>query len=520
MSNNPRALAATTVTRASERSALKRSFIAVGVAAAAIIAWDHAMRHDNDNNLPPKSPAPIHHANDNQRVLVGGPIGLSGAGRANFMTGPLPDSSTMQWVTISNGKRFQANAQSAPHFEGFLNALVAAGAPISTIGGYNRRHIAGSAHWSQHAYGNAIDTDQLGRNRVKAPFGAWARSHPDIIRAAARKYGIISGGDWHNPDFGHWEYGGSSGYQRPALGVVPSTGPQRKFAENVEDAIRQAAQSSGLDVGMLRAFTNIESGGNPNARTGRYHGLFQLSAAEFAAFGGKNIYDPYNNARIAAIKLKREADQFTRKFGRSPTPFDMYMVHQRGLAGYEQHLKSPDALAWTGLYNTTEGRQKGEGWARNTIIQNLPRAVLESMGGVERITNRQFIEWWRSRFKREAGRARQDDTPKSVAGGTADSTINSQPSQRAQALANVSAPELFTVRHNRRYHATVKLGAFERWATNEVITDKLRGLGFTEIEVKGSGSIREAQALWPGPDTTSLIDDHLTNVFELPDTPH
>jgi hypothetical protein len=254
---------------------------------------------------------------------------------------------------------------------------------------------------------------------------------------------------------------------------------------------------------MLRAFADIESGGNPSARTGSYHGIFQLSQAEFAALGGKNIYDPYDNARIAAIKLKREAHQFARKLGRNPTPFDMYMVHQRGLAGYEQHLKSPDALAWTALYNTAEGRQKGEGWAHKTITQNLPRPALERMGGVEKITNQQFVEWWRSRFEREAGRRR----------GAA--FLNSQTGQRSQVLANVSAPELFTVRQNRRYHATVKLGMLERWTSNEAIADKLRGLGFSEIEVKGSGSTREAHARWPHPAARFPIDEHLTNVFEL-----
>jgi hypothetical protein len=291
------------------------------------------------------------------------------------------------------------------------------------------------------------------------------------------------------------EYGGSTGDQGPAPSVVPPAGPHRQFADNVEDAIRQAGQSSGLDVRMLRVFTGIESGGNPSARTGHYHGLFQLSQAEFAALGGKNIYDPYDNARIAAIKLKGEAEQFSRKFGRNPTAFEMYMVHQRGFAGYEQHLKSPDALAWTALYNTAEGRQKGEGWARKTITQNLPRTVLESMGGVEKITNRQFVEWWRSRFEREASR-------RPVAGA-----------------ANVSTPERFTVRRNRLYHATVKLSAFERWATNGMIATKLRQFGFTEIEVRGSGTIREAQARWPGPDTTSAIDEHLANVLELIDHP-
>jgi hypothetical protein len=85
------------------------------------------------------------------------------------------------------------------------------------------------------------------------------------------------------------------------------------------------------------------------------------------------------------------------------------------------------------------------------------------------------------------------------------------------ALANASAPGGFTVRQGRRYHATVKLRGLEQWATNEMIADRLRRLGFTEIEVKGTGPIREAQARWPGPDTTSPIDEHLANVFELND---
>jgi hypothetical protein len=38
---------------------------------------------------------------------------------------------------------------------GLIDDLVAAGAPIHDIGAYNRRHIAGSSRWSQHAYGTA-----------------------------------------------------------------------------------------------------------------------------------------------------------------------------------------------------------------------------------------------------------------------------------------------------------------------------------------------------------------------------
>jgi hypothetical protein len=229
----------------------------------------------------------------------GGPKGMSGAGHANFMTGTLPSASSMKLVTTSNGIQFRANPKSAPHLQGFVNELEAAGAPITDIGGYNPRHIAGSARWSQHAYGNAVDIDQIDRNQVRAPFGAWAKSHPQAIREAARKYGIISGGDWSNPDFGHFEWGGGSG---------------------------------------------IESGSR-----------------------------------------------------------------------------------------------------------------------------------------------------------------------------NVPDPGLFTVHQGRRYRATVNLRGVEQWVTDEMIADGLRQRGFTEVEVTGSRAIREAQARWSGPDATFPIDEHLTNVQELPD---
>ena len=72
----------------------------------------------------------------------------------------------------------------------------------------------------------------------------------------------------------------------------------------------------------------------------------------------------------------------------------------------------------------------------------------------------------------------------------------------------------FTVRQGKRYRATIVLGWLERWAGNETITGKLREAGFSEIKVEGSGGTRQAEALWPGPDTTAEMPSQIIEVIE------
>ena len=73
----------------------------------------------------------------------------------------------------------------------------------------------------------------------------------------------------------------------------------------------------------------------------------------------------------------------------------------------------------------------------------------------------------------------------------------------------------FTVRQGRRYRATVTLGWFEQFASNDMIAGKLRDVGFADVTVTGDGDIRVAEALWPGPDTSAALDPHLLNVSEI-----
>lgn len=82
-------------------------------------------------------------------------------------------------------------------------------------------------------------------------------------------------------------------------------------------------------------------------------------------------------------------------------------------------------------------------------------------------------------------------------------------------LARMAAPS-FTVRTGRRYRATVSLGGWEMFASNDQVAEKLAEYGFVDIVVTGYGTTRQAEATWNGPDITAAIDPHLSNVVELP----
>jgi Transglycosylase SLT domain len=97
------------------------------------------------------------------------------------------------------------------------------------------------------------------------------------------------------------------------------------FAPPVQNAIDSAAQRYGIDPKDMRRTAAIESSGNPNARTGSYNGLFQLSNSEFQKFKPRadaSIWNAADNADAAAAKMKAEGDQFAHNFGREPSGFD------------------------------------------------------------------------------------------------------------------------------------------------------------------------------------------------------
>jgi hypothetical protein len=73
----------------------------------------------------------------------------------------------------------------------------------------------------------------------------------------------------------------------------------------------------------------------------------------------------------------------------------------------------------------------------------------------------------------------------------------------------------FTVRHGRRYRATITLTGFEQLASNGMIEGKLEAVGFTNVSVTGAGGMRQIEGTWNGPDTTAQIDPHLSNIQDI-----
>jgi soluble lytic murein transglycosylase-like protein len=85
----------------------------------------------------------------------------------------------------------------------------------------------------------------------------------------------------------------------PTPGPVPGV----SYAPgSVAAIIMAAASGAGVDGNWLVSIASCESGLRPNAYNpgGPYIGLFQFLPSTFAAHGGTNIYDPNQQATIAA----------------------------------------------------------------------------------------------------------------------------------------------------------------------------------------------------------------------------
>lgn len=74
---------------------------------------------------------------------------------------------------------------------------------------------------------------------------------------------------------------------------------------------------------------------------------------------------------------------------------------------------------------------------------------------------------------------------------------------------------VFTVRQGRRYRASIALSWWEQVASNDMIARQLEDAGFTEVSVTGSGTAREAEALWPNQDASADVPSQVSAVDEI-----
>src|ERR1700722_5900558 len=163
------------------------------------------------------------------------------------------------------------------------------------------------------------------------------------------------------------------------------------------EEIRHAADAFGLDFGYMKAVAKIESDFDPKQRTGSYVGLYQLSKYEFNRYGDGDILNARDNAIAAAYKIIVEAELFELRTHKKPTLSDLYLIHQQGIQGAEEHVGHPDRIAWQSMCATEEGQQKGEKWCRRAIWQNTLPEIKKIWKSVDNLTSAAFVRMWEQR---------------------------------------------------------------------------------------------------------------------------
>jgi hypothetical protein len=111
-----------------------------------------------------------------------------------------PQSGQRQTITLSNGTQVTVNAKAAEQFKGFFNDMIAAGAPVKSLGGYGNR----PGNPSQHPPGLAIDWAQHSRNVVDPDVQRWISSNRGVLDKLEEKWGMSGGEKWKSPDTGHF----------------------------------------------------------------------------------------------------------------------------------------------------------------------------------------------------------------------------------------------------------------------------------------------------------------------------
>jgi hypothetical protein len=184
--------------------------------------------------------------------------------------------------------------------------------------------------------------------------------------------------------------------------------PDRKPADTVLDSLRyiptgtaieeikRASDAFGLDFNFMKTVAKIESDFDPKQRTGSYIGLFQLSKGEFAQYGSGDILDARDNAVAAASKFATAAILFELNTHKKATFSDLYLIHQQGTQGAEEHINHPDRLAWRSMCATDEGKAKGEKWCKRAIWENTLPEVKHLWKSVDNLTSGIFLNMWQN----------------------------------------------------------------------------------------------------------------------------
>jgi hypothetical protein len=213
-------------------------------------------------------------------------------------------------------------------------------------------------------------------------------SHVDLATAAEPPKN-----DFHY--LAYYAYSETPPPEKPAVTVLNSL-RDIPLGTPIEE-IRRAADALGLDFGYMKAVAKFESDFDPKQRTGSYVGLYQLSKYEFNRYGDGDILSARDNAIAAAYKIIVEAELFELRTHKKPTLSDLYLIHQQGIQGAEEHVSHPDRIAWQSMCATEEGQQKGEKWCKRAIWQNTLPEIKKIWKSVDNLTSAGFVRMWEQR---------------------------------------------------------------------------------------------------------------------------
>lgn len=168
---------------------------------------------------------------------------------------------------------------------------------------------------------------------------------------------------------------------------------------DVAGIIRARAQLNGASPEYIARLFQIESGGNPNVTTGSNRGLGQFGPQEEAKYGITDANRTSADAQSAAV-TREAADHaaiLRKTLGRDPTPGEMYLTHQQGMAGGPALLSAnPDMPAWQAI----RPYYKNDAIAKRAITGNVPGDHPMSKAGADNITAQAFRDMWVQKFER------------------------------------------------------------------------------------------------------------------------
>jgi len=147
-----------------------------------------------------------------------------------------------------------------------------------------------------------------------------------------------------------------------------SLAPNSAEMQQVDQAITDAANATGVPRAWILGFARLESGLNPRAVNGSSRGLLQIQPRAWKdaqdvdpTIGryGENVFDPRMNALAGARYLALNRDRIVKKGYTGPiTPAVLYLAHQQGADGFVELWKAAQGQQGTGKYVTVEKMQR------------------------------------------------------------------------------------------------------------------------------------------------------------------